>query len=190
MILAIDPSIAKPGWCVMRPPTGLITDPRDVTALYVDSGWWQTLPADDPASRLAYLAQECGDLARLHDVTRAFVETPATAGVYRSHAKDRFGRAKSQGAREAMLGGSLGTMQQAVGAFLAALGAICPTETVKASNPPRTDRGGAKEARRSTVLSYWPRLADRGEDEIDAVYLALTVATDNRRKWRSVPDPG
>jgi len=183
VIIAIDPSIAKPGWAVLRVPTGPIYLPQDVTALYVDSGQWGTEASDDPASRLAYLAECCTKLCAEYPPTRAFVEEPAVSGLYGRNA----GKA---GASTAIVGRHLGAMQRATGVFLAVLGAHCPTVTVKATNPlpagsRRVQKGAGKLARRSVVASYWPFLAERPEDEIDAIHLALTTATDARRQlWK------
>src|SRR5690606_32273771 len=128
LILAIDPSIEKPGWAVFRVPTGLLVNPRDVAALYVDSGCWYTESHHDPASRLAYLAEQCEGLCEQYPPTRAFVEIPAVAGLYAGRKRLASGAAKSAGSREAALGMGVGIMQQAVGAFLATLGRRCPTE--------------------------------------------------------------
>ena len=178
LIVAIDPSIVKPGWAVLRVPDRRATLVHDVRSLYVDSGTWGTSPRDPLAERLAYLADCCRRLCAQYPPYRAYVEEPPITGTYSAH------RGKSRGAQQAILGGSLAQMQRAAGVFLAVLGSHCPTEAVKAGNPaPGRGRGNAKAARRAIVLGYWPQLADRSEDEIDAIHLALTVATDARRRW-------
>lgn len=181
MIIAIDPSIANPGYAVFRVPHGPTANPRDIVSLYFTSGQWYTDARDDHAERLAYLAQQCRRLCEEYPPVRAYVEVPAVAGVY---AARRVGRAgMSQGTKDAIIGGGVGTMQQAAGVFLATLAAYCPTETAKPTAPGRPRAGQAKNARREFVARYWPDLADAPYDETDAVYLALAKATDARIKW-------
>lgn len=153
---------------------------HDARSLYVDSGTWGTSPRDPLAERLAYLADCCRRLCAQYPPYRAYVEEPPITGTYSAH------RGKSRGAQQAILGGSLAQMQRAAGVFLAVLGSHCPTEAVKAGNPAAgRGRGNAKAARKRVVTGYWPQLADRTDDEIDAVYLGLVVATDARRNLAS-----
>jgi hypothetical protein len=182
MILAIDPSIAKPGWAVLRVPSGPLINPRDIVPLYVDSGCWFTESDEDPASRLSYLAEQCAKLCDRYPPTRAFVEEPPITGVYSKHKRLAGGGVKSAGSQQAILGGGLAQMQRSAGVFLAVLGSHCPTAVIKAGNPGLKGEN-VKDARRRIVSVYWPHLNGQPEDEIDAIYLGLTAATDSRRKW-------
>ncbi len=172
LLIAVDPSIVKPGWAVLRVPSRIPNLAAEVRALYVDSGQWGTKSSDPMAERLAYLGDECRQLCDRYPPWRAIVEEPAIAGVYNRN------RGKGDVGGVAIMGKSLAMMQRSVGVFLAVLGSHCPTETVKANNPLGSfKRGSAKAARRQIVASYWPNLAERPEDEIDAVHMALVQAT-------------
>ena len=179
MILAIDPSLDATGWALVRIEPRIFTY-QQARGLLIASGTWESDAKADLMARMIELADQLKGwciAASTAGVRVVAIERPEVGRTYRQHTQQHRPDLADAGS---VIHAALAPMHVVTGALALTahrqLGETASIEFVKA--------GVSKKKDRNMILrQLYPELVKSNQDRRDAVWLALSVLTDNRRRW-------